>query len=177
LDGVIKPLSLLALVGGTLLVCWRVYNGKLALGQGFVAMVAVVLASNKLLSPQYIMWILPLVAYVEGFDLLWLTICALTTLIFPFIYQTRHPILLVPTNPAFLPTIALRNAFLVTAAVLAVRGRQPRVAPAPDVAEEREMELAGLARPASGSGRAPATLEDQGGPEEGRKPLVKTTTT
>ncbi|HEU5368932.1 MAG TPA: glycosyltransferase family 87 protein [Ktedonobacterales bacterium] len=176
LDGVIKPISLLALVGGTLLVCWRVFNGKLALGQAFVALVAVVLVSNKLLSPQYIMWVLPLVAYVEGFDLLWLTVCALTTLIFPFTYQTRHPILMVPTNPAFLPMIALRNAFLVAAAVLAVRGRQQRhAAPALNVAEEVEIGLAGLARPELLAGRAPVTLEDQGGPEEGRKPLVKTT--
>lgn len=175
LDGVIKPISLLALVGGTLLVCWRVFNGKLSLGQAFVALVAVVLVSNKLLSPQYIIWVLPLVAYVEGFDLLWLTICALTTLIFPFMYQTRHPILLVPTNPAFLPTIALRNAFLVAAAVLAVRGQQPRLAdPALNVAEEVEIGLAGRARPELLAGRAPVTLEDQSGPEEGRKPLVKT---
>jgi hypothetical protein len=177
LDGVIRQISLLALVGGTLLVCWRVFSGKLSLGQGFVGMVAVVLASNKLLSPQYVMWILPLVAYVEGFDLLWLTICALTTLIFPFTYQTRHPILLVPTNPAFLPTIALRNAFLVAAAGLALRGRQRHAAAsAPDMAEEEvEIELAGLARPELLAGRAPMTLADQGSPEEGRKPLLKTT--
>ncbi len=146
LDGVIKQLSLLALLGGTLLVCWRVLHGKLSLGQGFVALIAVVLASNKLLSPQYIIWILPLVAYVEGFDLLWLTICALTTLIFPFIYQTRHPILLVPSNPGFLPTITLRNAMLIIATVLAVRGRQRAAAPLPEEAEAAaEQEVAGLA--------------------------------
>ncbi len=137
LDGPIKMLSLLALVGGTLLVCWRVLQGRLSLGRGFVALIAVVLASNKLLSPQYIMWILPLVAYVEGFDLLWLTICALTTLIFPFIYQTRHPILMVPTNPGFLTTIAVRNAMLVVATVLAVRGRRA-AAPAPEEADAAE---------------------------------------
>ncbi len=126
LDVYLKSLSMYALVGGMLFVSWRVLRGKLTLGEAFVATIALVLVSNKLLSPQYLMWILPLVAYVEGFDLLWLVICALTTLIFPFIYQTRHPILAVPTNSAFLPTIALRNALLVIATVKAVRGGRAR---------------------------------------------------
>ena len=173
LDGVIKQISLLALVCGTLLVCWQVGKGKLTLGQGFVAMIAVVLASNKLLSPQYIIWILPLVAYVEGFDLLWLVICALTTLIFPFIYQTRHPIITVPTNPAFLPTITLRNALLVTATVLAILGKRPADNPAADEAEA-EVEISGLNISEMLVGRSPLALQDQGTSEEGSESLVKT---
>ncbi len=171
LDSVIKPLSLLALVGGTALVCWQVQRGKLSLGQGFVAMIAVVLASNKLLSPQYIMWILPLVAYVEGFDLVWLGVCALTTLIFPFIYQTRHPILLVPTNPEFLPVITLRNVLLVAATVRAIRGRRRASASTP------ELELAefGRAEPEALAGRSTVALEGQSAAADGRKLLVKTT--
>lgn len=172
LDSTIKSLSLLALVGGVLLVCWWVGRGKLSLGQGFVALIAVVLASNKLLSPQYIMWILPLVAYVEGFDLTWLIICALTTLIFPFIYQTRHPILMVPTNPAFLPTIAVRNALLVAATVQALRGGRRAAAPneaetaAPGLADSTSPEL--LTRP------SPVPLGNQRASAEGSQPLVQT---
>jgi hypothetical protein len=177
LDGVIRQLSLLAMIVGTLLVCWQVLRGRLSLGQGFVAMIAVVLASNKLLSPQYILWILPLVAYVEGFDLLWLTICALTTLIFPFIYQTRHPIITVPTNPAFLPTITLRNAMLVVATVQAVLGRRRATIPAPDEAEAEpaEVGLAEVARPEILAGRSAVALKGQDPFEEGRPPLVTST--
>jgi hypothetical protein len=180
LDSLIKPLSLLALVGGTLFVCWRVLGGKLSLGQGFVAMIAVVLASNKLLSPQYIMWILPLVAYVEGFDVLWLGVCVLTTLIFPFLYQTRHPILLVPTNPQFLPVIALRNLLLVVATVLAIRGRRRVVTPAPEAEAEAapELELAAFGRPEPESeplaGRSDAALEGQSAATGSHAPLLKT---
>jgi hypothetical protein len=174
LDSVIKPLSLLALVGGTLLVCWQVQRGKLSLGQGFVAMIAVVLASNKLLSPQYIMWILPLVAYVEGFDLLWLGVCVLTTLIFPFLYQTRHPILLVPTNPQFLPTITLRNALLVTATVLAIQGRRRAVPPMSEAAPELELAKFGHSETEALVGRSEVALEDQRA-ADGRKPMLKTT--
>lgn len=172
LDSTIKTLSLLALIGGMLLVCWWVWRGKLSLRQAFVALIAVVLASNKLLSPQYIMWILPLVAYAEGFDLTWLTICALTTLIFPFIYQTRHPILMVPTNPAFLPTIAVRNALLVAATVQALRGG--RRAAAPGEAEAAAPGLADLTSPELLTQPSPVTLGSQGASEEGSPPLVQT---
>lgn len=144
LDVVLKPLSLLGLVAGTLLVCRRVLQGQLSLGQAFVASIALVLVTNKLLSPQYLMWVLPLVAYVEGFDLLWLVICALTTLIFPFIYQTRHPILTVPDNPAFLPTIAVRNLLLCIATLRTLRQRteQPALAPAKAAKEFNALKLA-----------------------------------
>ena len=174
LESPMKLLSLLVLVGGMLLVCWRVLRGKLSLGQGFVALVAVILASNKLLSPQYLLWILPLVAYVEGFDLLWLTICALTTLIFPFLYHTRQPVLLVPTNPWFLPMIALRNALLVAATVLAVRGR--RRPEEPNEAEKAvELGLVESARQKLLAQRSQETGANQGDSEEVSKPLVKTT--
>ncbi len=160
LDSVIKLLSMEALIGGTLYVCWRVLRGKLTLRQGFVALIGVVLVSNKLLSPQYLMWILPLVAYVEGLDPLWLVICALTTLIFPFIYQTHHPIITVPENPQFLPTIALRNLLLVIATVRAVRGRRPaRQRQAPTEAEARPS-LVVLPDGAPARARAPTLLDD-----------------
>lgn len=152
LDVYLKSLSMYALVGGMVLVSWRVLRGKLTLGEAFVATIALVLASNKLLSPQYIIWILPLVAYVEGYDSLWLIICALTTLIYPFIYQTRHPILLVPTNSAFLPTITLRNVLLVVATVRAVRGGQVRR----DL--ERELADADLSVAGIAESEAPADL-------------------
>ena len=160
LDGMLKELSLVSLAAGTLLVCWRVWRGKLLLGPAFVATIALVMISNKLLSPQYLLWILPLVAYVAGFDLLWLVICALTTLIFPFIYQTRHPILTVPTNPAFYPTIALRNALLVLATIQAVRGRrQMRAALAGEAGRGADLALAGLEPATAGEELSPVPLD------------------
>ena len=144
LDVYLKSLSLYALVGGMMFVSWKVLRGKLTLGEAFVATIALVLASNKLLSPQYLMWVLPLVAYVEGYDSLWLVICGLTTLIYPFIYQTQHPILTVPENSAFLPTITLRNALLVVATVRAVRGGQVQRDRQEDLADA-DLIMAGIA--------------------------------
>ena len=118
LDQYLKALSLVGLVVGSGVVYWRVAWGKLTLGQGFVATLAVVLTSNKVLSTQYIVWILPLVAYAEGFDWLWLVIAVLTTLIYPFLYYSPSPL-----KETFLPTIALRNFLLLIATVWAIRGR------------------------------------------------------
>src|SRR6185312_7752158 len=80
LDMVLKPLSMLALLALCLLVYWRQARGRLTVGQAFVACLCAVLATNKIFSPQYLIWLLPVVAAVEGFDIFWLAICILTTL-------------------------------------------------------------------------------------------------
>ena len=95
-----------------------------------MACLCVVLATNKIFSPQYLIWLLPVVAAVDGFDPLWLIICLLTTLDFPIIYQMRHPIWTVPFNPAFMPVLALRNGLLVYATIRAI-GRHARRSPVP----------------------------------------------
>lgn len=120
LDGLLRPLSALALVGGCVLVYWRQARGRLSIGRAVVACLAIVLVTNKIFSPQYLIWLLPVVAYVEGFDPLWVAICFLTWLDFPIIYQQRHPIITVPYNPDFMPEVALRNALLLWAAVRAI---------------------------------------------------------
>lgn len=113
LDGILKPLSAVALVGGCLWVYGRQARGRLSAGRAFVACLSVVLVTNKILSPQYLIWILPIVAEVEGFDLLWVAICFVTTLDFPILYQLRHPIWTVPYTPLFMPVLALRNGLLL----------------------------------------------------------------
>ena len=113
LDIALKPLSAVALAGGCLWVYWRQARGKLSAGRAFLACLCVVLVTNKIFSPQYVIWVLPVVAYVEGFDLVWVAICFLTTLDFPIIYQLRHPIWTVPYSPQFMPVLALRNGLLL----------------------------------------------------------------
>ena len=113
LDVVLKPLSALALAGGCLWVYWRQARGKLSAGRAFLACLCVVLVTNKIFSPQYVIWVLPVVAYVEGFDFVWVAICFLTTLDFPIIYQLRHPIWTVPYSPQFMLVLALRNGLLL----------------------------------------------------------------
>lgn len=140
LDILLKPLSALALAGGCLWVYWRQARGQLPLERAFLACVCVVLVTNKIFSPQYLIWVLPLVAYVEGFSMLWVAICVLTWIEFPIMYQWRHPIWTVTYTSAFMPVVALRNGLLLWATLHAIIGRRlrRRSMPSENGAGERE---------------------------------------
>ncbi len=144
----LKLLLLAGLAGGSLLVYWRVLRGKLSLGQAFLAATGLLLTCNRVLSPQYFIWVLPLVAYVLGFDLLWLLICLLTTLVYPFFYHIYFHLGHQITNPTLLWTIAIRNALLVAAVLRAVQGKPawPRL---PNIAlKQKVSSFAGTNKPA-----------------------------
>jgi len=116
----------LAMLGGCLFVYWKQLNQRIGFGRALALCVLVVICTNRVLSPQYLIWALPLIAIVEGdYDLVWLAVCALTTLIFPFAYDSTglrgQPM---PAQyPLYFPAlIALRNALLIAATVrLAMR--------------------------------------------------------
>lgn len=124
LDVLLRPLSALALALGCLWVYWRQARGRLSASQAFVAVVCVILVTNKLFSPQYLIWVLPLVAYVEGFDVLWIAICLLTWYDFPILYQLRHPIQTVTYTGLFMPVLALRNGLLLWATLRVIMRRK-----------------------------------------------------
>ncbi len=115
LDVVLKPASAVALVGGCLWVYIRQTRGRLTIGQAFLACLGIVLVTNKIFSPQYLIWIIPVVAYVEGLDLFWIAICFLTWCDYPIIYQLHHPIQTVTYSWQFMPVLALRNGLLLYA--------------------------------------------------------------
>jgi hypothetical protein len=120
LDVVLKPLSTVALAVGCLWAYWRFARGRLTLAQAFLATLSVVVVANKIFSPQYLIWLAPFVAEVYGFDLLWLVISALTTVIFPYLYGIRNPILTVTYDWAFMPMVALRNILLLSFTLRAI---------------------------------------------------------
>lgn len=120
LDVVLKPLSTLSLVAGCLWVYLRLARGRLGLAQSFLALLCVVTITNKIFSPQYMIWVTPFVAEVYGFDLLWLLICALTTLIFPYLYAMGNPIWTVPDIPAFMPAVTARDGLMLWATLRAI---------------------------------------------------------
>jgi len=108
---------------------WRSWLGRLDFGRGLLAVICVTLLTSKVFSPQYLIWALPLVVEVEGIDLIWLVICAATTLIYPVLYVNEHifgtpgPL---PYSATFLGTIAVRNAALIVAAArVLLPGRRP----------------------------------------------------
>lgn len=125
LDVALKPLSALALIAGCLIVYWRQMRGGLTVGQAILACLCAVIVTNKIFSPQYVIWLLPIVAAVEGFGLIWVAIGMLTTLNFPIVYGLRAPIWDAPFSWQFMPVIAARNLLLLYATLRAILRRQP----------------------------------------------------
>jgi len=80
------------------------------------------MVTGKVFSPQYLIWIVPLLAYVGGANLRWLVswavIGGLTTFIYPYVYDMAS-ITHVPLLPWFYPAVTLRN-FILFGFVLAI---------------------------------------------------------
>ncbi|HEY6411698.1 MAG TPA: hypothetical protein VIY29_29930, partial [Ktedonobacteraceae bacterium] len=96
-----------------LFVQWR---GKLDVTQAFIAILLVFIVTGKVFSPQYLMWLIPLLAYVGAYNrfwlIVWVPISLLTTYIFPYIYMNtiRLP---VPYKPGFIESVTARNTLLL----------------------------------------------------------------
>lgn len=132
LDGALGLAALAALLAGLLWTYRSQAAGRLGIAGAFAGCLVVVLCTGRVLSPQYLIWALPLVAIAGGdYDPLWLLVCALTVLEFPFAFAQLHPVGSGP--PAAYPTlllvlVALRNAALVVAAVRLLRPQQRSMA-------------------------------------------------
>jgi hypothetical protein len=135
LDGPLRLASTVALVLGLLWVYWRMARGALKLPQAILAALTVVLVTSKVLSAQYLLWILPFVAVIYELDLLWLVICALTTLEYPVLVAILSPSWETTYDSVFLSVLALRNALLVIAAIRSII--RPETSMAPSAAEQR----------------------------------------
>lgn len=115
-SGPVSAMVSLAMLAGLAWIVWRQARGELNLERAALALVVVLVAGNRVLSPQYMIWILPLVAIAEGFDVLWLLIALLTTAIWPIAYLAEG--LRPPHNyygPGFLLLIAARNLLFLIA--------------------------------------------------------------
>jgi hypothetical protein len=114
------------LLAGCLWVYWSQARRGLPVERAFLAVICVLLVTSRVFSPQYMIWVLPLVAVVEEFDLLWLAVAVLTTAIWPAAYLAEglhgsHQYY----SPPFLALIGLRNLLFCVATARALTWLPP----------------------------------------------------
>ncbi len=117
LSAVISLFADLLVVAGLLYTYWLLWRTKIDLATGCLLTLLIVMLTSKVFSPQYLIWVIPLLAYTgetrRWWLLPWSLICLLTTWIYPYIYLMTPSILDVPKNPLFFPVTTLRNLVLL----------------------------------------------------------------
>lgn len=117
LTKVIAPFFEVLLIAGYVLTLLRQWQGKLDLTRACIMLTLVFIVMGKVFSPQYLIWVIPLLAYSGAFKRIWLILWALigglTTYIFPFMYLRTKQSYFLPETHYFLQAVALRNALLL----------------------------------------------------------------
>lgn len=136
LTPLISNLDTVLLVLGLICSGWLQWRGRLTLAAASLAVLLLILITGKVFSPQYLIWVIPLAAYVGGDDRRWLfswsILGLLTTCIYPFIYIS-YRLMQVPFSPQFYPFVTIRNIglFAFTLWLLFARSSQQKAIHAP----------------------------------------------
>lgn len=116
-SNIISLISTGLLVVGFVYCLFMQWRGKTDVVQTGTALIFVFIATGKVFSPQYIIWLIPLLAYVGAFDMFWFFFwgpaAVLTTIIFAYFYTRPIEPLSIPLTPGFFQTIAVRNVFFI----------------------------------------------------------------
>jgi hypothetical protein len=117
---------------------WLQWRGKLDIFAASLLTLLILIATGKVFSPQYLIWVTPLVALVGRAHWRWLLcwglVCALTTFMFPLHYQSLQEI------QQFYAVICVRNLLLLGIAWTLLVSAQRRPTP-------REIKMAPPAQP------------------------------
>lgn len=105
------------LVLGYLYTIYLQWRGKLEITQAFIAILLVFIVTGKVFSPQYLIWLIPLLVYSGAYNRFWLItwglMSLLTTIIYPYLYTRTLNGLLAPYLPGFIESVTARDALLV----------------------------------------------------------------
>ena len=116
LDGWVSLVGELLFIVGYAYTLWMQWRGRLDIAQVSIALLLVFIATEKVFSLQYLIWLIPLLAYVGAFDAFWLctwgSISLLTTFIL-YLYLRPVDLLLIPLIPGFMQAVGVRNALFV----------------------------------------------------------------
>lgn len=118
LSGIVSALGTLFLLVGYFSIILMQWRGKFDMTQATLAILLVSIITGKVFSPQYLIWLMPLLAYAGAFDAFWIIcwgiISSLTTYTLVFLYTKPVADMRdIPLLPGFFETIGIRNAFFV----------------------------------------------------------------
>jgi hypothetical protein len=123
LSGVVGRLTSTCFALGSIYVLWQQWHSRLDFTQTAIALLLLFIATSKVFSPQYLIWLIPLLAYAGAFDtfwmLIWGAISLLTTIVFIFFYSRINTTdsttlqLLIQSLHGFFEVIGTRNALFV----------------------------------------------------------------
>jgi hypothetical protein len=109
--------SAILVLAGLASVYWGVWRGNFSGRQAFLLAVGILVITSKVFSPQYLIWLVPLIAISTRLSLDWILVAALTLLEYPVLFSVaaldRRP-----GSGLFLPLaiiLVLRNLALVIA--------------------------------------------------------------
>jgi len=109
---------------GCIYVLYMQWRGRIDMTQTSVALLLVFISTGKVFSPQYMIWLIPLIAYAGAFDFFWVCIwgpaAALTTVIYAYFYTRPVATVDIPMTTGFFQVVGIRNLFflIVTLAYL-----------------------------------------------------------
>jgi hypothetical protein len=121
---IISPFDPLASSVCTLLFCigsvyiiYTQWHDRIDITQATIALLLVFIATGKVFSPQYLIWLIPLLAYAgasDGFWLLcWGLAASLTTFIYMVLYMQTSDPLQIPFVPGYFQAVTIRNGLIV----------------------------------------------------------------
>jgi hypothetical protein len=111
------PIASIMTIIGLVIIYTLQIRRKLNITSSSILSILIALITAKVLSPQYLIWIIPLIPllkeHTKEIRITWLVICLLTVLIFPFAYNNQSNFFLWKPDALLQLAIAARNFLLV----------------------------------------------------------------
>jgi len=141
LGGIISPTGTLLLLAGVIALLWLQWRCSIDFAQTMVGLVCVIMTTGKVFSPQYLIWLTPMLVYLYASGKTnrlwmygWAAISVLTTVVYIYYSQIGTDPNAAPTIlaalPGFFEVVTVRNLFLLVATLAFICGwwgvRQPK---------------------------------------------------
>jgi len=120
----LSPLAALLMGVGLLVVYWEVWQRSLSLAKAFLLCLGLVLLTNKVFSPQYMLWVLPIAAEAGTDIALWLLAALMTLVEYPLLTAAMRTFYSENSRWIVLLSVAVRNALVCWGTVRALTQRE-----------------------------------------------------